>query len=119
LLALLWCYAAVAGALILFFLHNLRRIFQRVGDGAAFDARNVVRLRTLGMTLLAIAALKAVAEIATAIAVRRGLEAGSDLSVPTGFHTDLTLVPVALVIIALAEVFRRGAELEHEQSLVV
>jgi hypothetical protein len=119
LLALLWSYAAVAGALMLLFLQNLRRIFQRVRDGAAFDARNVVRLRTLGMSLLALAALKAVAEIATSIAVRRGLAAGSDLAVPTGFHLDLTLVPVALVIIALAEVFRRGAELEHEQSLVV
>jgi hypothetical protein len=57
--------------------------------------------------------------VATAIVVRRGLPAGSSLTVPTGFHTDLTLVFVALVLMALAEVFRRGAELEHEQSLVV
>ena len=118
-LALLWSYAAVGGALLLLFLHNLRRIFQRVRDGAAFDAQNVVRLRTLGALLLAIAALNVVAELATSIAVRRGLAAGSSLTVPTGFHPDLTLVPVALVLIALAEVFRRGAELEHDQSLVV
>ena len=118
-LALLWSYAAVAGALMLLFLHNLRRIFQRVRDGAAFDAQNVVRLRTLGALLLALAGLKAVAEVATSIAVRRGLAEGSSLTVPTGFHMDLTLVPVALVLMALAEVFRRGAALEHEQSLVV
>jgi len=118
-LALLWSYAAAAGALLLLFLHNLRRIFQRVRDGGAFDVRNVVRLRTLGTLLLAIAGLNAVAELATSIAVRRGLAPDSSLTVPTGFHTDLTLVPVALVLIALAEVFRRGAELEHEQSLVV
>jgi hypothetical protein len=37
----------------------------------------------------------------------------------SGFHPDLTLVPAALVVIALAEVFRRGAALEHEQSLVI
>jgi hypothetical protein len=118
-LALLWSYAAVGGALILLFLHNLRRIFQRVRDGAAFDLQNVVRLRTLGTLLLAIAGLRAVAELATTIAVRRGLAAGSSLTVPTGFHLDLSLVPVALVLMALAEVFRRGAALEHEQSLVI
>jgi hypothetical protein len=118
-LALLWSYAAVAGALMLAFLYNLRRIFQRVRDGAAFDAQNVVRLRTLGALLLALAGLKAVAELATSIAVRRGLAEGSSLTVPTGFHLDLSLVPVALVLIALAEVFRRGAALEEEQSLVV
>ena len=104
---------------MLLFLHNLRRIFERVRDGAAFDAQNVARLRTLGMLLLAIAGLRAIAELATSIAVRRGLAEGSSLTVPTGFHLDLTLVPVALVLMALAEVFRRGAELEHEQSLVV
>ena len=118
-LALLWSYAAVGGALMLLFLHNLRRIFQRVRDGAAFDVENVVRLRRLGTVLLAIAGVNAVAELATSIAVRRGLPAGSSLTVPSGFHIDLTLVPVALVLMALAEVFRRGAALEHEQSLVV
>lgn len=119
LLALLWSYAAAAGALMLLFLHNLRRIFQCVRDGAAFDARNAVRLRTLGTLLLAIAGLRAGAELATSIAVRRGLAAGSSLTVPNGFHVDGTLVVVALVLMALAEVFRRGTELEHEQSLVV
>ncbi len=118
-LALLWSYAAVVFALMLLFLHNLRRIFERVRDGAAFDAQNVAGLRTLGMLLLAIAGLKAIAELATSAAVRRGLAEGSSLTVPTGLHLDLTLVPVALVLMVLAEVFRRGAELEHEQSLVV
>lgn len=108
-LTLLWSYAAVGGALLLLFLHNLRRIFQRVRDGAAFDAQNVVRLRTLGTLLLAMAGLRAVAELATSIAVRRGLAAGSSITVPTGFHIDGTLVLVALVVMALAEVFRRGA----------
>jgi hypothetical protein len=119
LLALLWSYAAAGGALMLIFLHNVRRLLQRVRDGAAFDAQNVVRLRTLGALLLAIAGLNAVAEMATSIAVRRGLAAGSSLTVPGGFQFDGTLVGVALVLMALAEVFRRGATLEHEQSLVI
>ena len=119
LLALLWAYTAAAGALVLLFLNNLRRIFQRVRDEAAFDLENVVRLRRLGALLLAIAGLNAVAQIATTIAVRRGLSADSTLSIPSGFHVDLSLVPVALVLVVLAEIFRRGAELEQEQSLVV
>lgn len=118
-LALLWSYAAVGFALMLLVAHHLRRIFQRVRDGAAFDAENAVRLRTVGTLLLAIAGLNAVAELATSIAVRRGVAADSSLTVPSGFHLDLTLVPAALVLMVLAEVFRRGAALEHEQSLVV
>ena len=118
-MVLLWSYAAAGGALMLLFLYNLKRIFQRVRDGAAFDAQNAVRLRRLGTLLLSIAALNAVAQLATSIAVRRGLAAGSSLTVPSGIHVDFTLVGVALVLMALAEIFRRGAELEHEQSLVV
>jgi len=118
-LLLLWTYAAIAGAILLLFLHNLRRLLQRVRDEAAFDVQNVVRIRMLGMLLLAMAGLKAVADVATSIAVRRGLAEGSSLTVPTGLHVDLTLVPVALVLIVLAEVFRRGATLEQEQSLVI
>ena len=118
-LALLWVYTAAFGALVLLFLHNLRGILQRVRDGVAFDATNVVRLRRLGMLLMAIAGIKAVGQLATSIAVRRGLAENSSVTVPSGLHLDLTLVPVALVLIVLAEVFRRGAELEREQSLVV
>ena len=119
LVAVLWTYTAVAAALMLLLMHNLRRIFQRVRDGAAFDAQNASRLRTLSVLLVALATLNAVAETATAIAVRRGLPTSSSVAVPSGLHVDLTLISVALVLMALAEVFRRGTELEDEQSFVV
>lgn len=119
LVAVLWVYTAASIVLILLFLHNLRRIFQRVRDGAAFDTQNAIRLRALSVALLALAVLQAVAEVATSIAVRSGLAAGSSIAVPRGFHVDTTLILVALVLMALAEVFRRGAELEEEQSLVI
>ena len=117
--AALWTYAAAVFALMVLLLQNLRRIFQRVRDGAAFDAKNAIRLRTLSVLLLALAMLNAVAETATSMAVRSGLPVSSGLAVRTGFHIDITLVLVALVLMALAEVFRRGTELEDEQSLVV
>jgi hypothetical protein len=119
LLALLWGYAAIAGALMLLFLHNLRRIFQRVRDGAAFDAQNAARLRTLGAVLLVMVGLNAIAELATAIAVRPGVAAGGSVTIPGGLNIDLEIAVVGLILVALAEVFRRGAALEHEQSLVV
>lgn len=119
LVAVLWIYTAVAAVLMLLLLHNVRHIFQRVRDGAAFDTQNAYRLRTLSVLLFSLAMLRAVAEVATSIAVRSGLAATSGLAVPPGLHVDMTLVLVALVLMALAEVFRRGTELEDEQSLVV
>jgi hypothetical protein len=118
LFALLWTHLATAGALMLAFLFHLRRIFQRVRDGTPFDAQNAIRLRWLGLLLLALALLNGVAELVTSMAVRSGLASG-DIAVPSGLRIDTPLVLVALVLIALAEIFRRGAELEHEQSLVV
>jgi hypothetical protein len=119
LIAVLWAYAAAAAALMLLILQNLRRIFQRVRDGAAFDSQNAFRLRTLSVLLIALAMLDAVAEVVTSVVFRRGLAADSNLAVPAGLHVNGTLVLVGLVLMALAEVFRRGAELEEEQSLVI
>jgi hypothetical protein len=119
LVALLWAYLAAALGLGLMFLQNLRRIFQRVRDGAAFDVQNASRIRTLGVLLLSLALLQGVVETATSIVVRRGLSSSGPLAVAGGLHLDGMLIFIALVLVALAEVFRRGAELEHEQSLVV
>lgn len=119
LVAVLWAYAAAAAALMLLILQNLRRIFQRVRDGAAFDAQNAFRLRTLSVLLLALAMLNAAAEVATSVIFRRGLAADSNLAAPLGLPVNGTLVLVALVLMALAEVFRRGADLENDQALVI
>jgi hypothetical protein len=118
LVGVLWTHAAVAFALMLLFLHHLRRIFRRVRDGAPFDAENALRMRWLGLILLALAVFSGIAELATALAVRSGLR-GGDISVAAEPHLNVPLVFVALGLIALAEIFRRGAELEDEQSLVI
>ena len=116
--AVLWTHALVAFALMLPTLHHLRRIFQCVRDGAPFDTDNARRLRWVGLLLLALALLNGVAEFFTSMAVRRGL-AGSSIMVPFAPRIDVPIVLVALMLVALAEIFRRGAELEDEQSLVV
>ena len=118
LFAILWIYFAAAMALTLTFLHHLRRIFQRVRSGAPFDAANATRLRWLGFVALALALLGGVAESVTSLAVK-GSVIGERVDVPLGLAVDGSLVLFGLVLLALAEIFRRGAELEYEQSLTV
>jgi hypothetical protein len=118
LITVLWMHAAAAFTLVLLSLRQLRRIFQRVREGAPFDEHNARRMRWLGLLLLALALFNGVAEFVTSLAVRNGL-VSSDLAVATGLRINLFVVFVAFVLVALAEIFRRGAELEHEQSLVI
>ena len=115
---LFWMRTAILFVPGLLAFHQLRRIFQRAREGAPFDARNAVRLRSLGLILLAWVVMEALAELATAIAIRDGVE-GTAMEVSMIPEVDLTVTFVALALVALAEVFRRGAELEDEQSLVV
>ena len=44
-----WTGSAVVGGLIVLFLYHLRRLFQRVRDGAPFDAQNATRLRWMSL----------------------------------------------------------------------
>lgn len=117
-LALLMAFAAVEWGLLLLFLNHLRRMFQRVRDGTPFDASNAVRLRAMGMLLLALALFNGLADLVVAVAVRGHLADGP-ISVPGGLSVDMSLMFFSLVLIALAEIFRRGTELEVDQSLVV
>ena len=118
LFALLWLYQAVMAGLGLAFLHQLRLLFRRVRDGTPFDSENAVRLRWLGLVLLALATVKAIAGAVVSLAVRRSVAEGN-LRVPASLDVDMTMVFVALVLLAFAEIFRRGAELEDERALVI
>ena len=118
LVGVLWTHVAIVLTLMLLSLHHLRRIFQRVRDGAPFDADNALRMRWLGLLLLALAVFDGIADLATSWAVGTGLTSG-EIAVATEPRINLPLVFVALALIALAEIFRRGAELEDEQSLVI
>lgn len=104
--------------LLLLFVYHLRRLFQRVRDGAPFDARNAVRLRWLGLLLLALAFADGLFAFWQSAVVVRTLPV-TPVAVRAPFSVDGWAVFVALVLIALAEIFRRGTELEEEQSLVV
>jgi hypothetical protein len=116
--ATVWVAFAVLLGLAVLTLHHLRRIFQRVRDGAPFDAQNALRMRTVGWLMLAGALYESTVEVVVALAVRGSIDAGQ-ITVSPWTDVDLMGIFMALVVVALAEVFRRGAELEDEQSLVV
>ena len=118
LVAALWAYTAAGLGLVVLSLHHLRRIFQRVRDGAPFDADNALRMRWLGLLLLALALFDGLSQFVTTLALRGGVT-GPCIAVARGLRVDAPLVFVSLVLVALAEIFRRGAELETEQSLVI
>ncbi len=104
--------------LVLLFFHDLRVLFRRVREGAPFDADNATRMRRLGLWLLAFHVLYGgtqywMSRWFALDLTRRGI--------PTEPFLDINwfAIFVALVLVGLAEVFRRGATLEEEQSLVV
>jgi hypothetical protein len=118
LFALLWGHVAAAFTLALLFLHHLRRIFHTVRAGSPFDPANATRMRTLGWLLLALALLDGMAGSVVSLAVRSGSISGG-ATIPLGFHMNGLAALIALVLVVLAEIFRRGADLEHDQSLVI
>ncbi len=115
--ATVWLYTAAGLALALLFLHHLRRLFQRVRDGAPFDPGNAGRLRWMGALAIGYALLGALGQLATALAVA-AIE-GDAFRLMVGVPGDGSPVVMGLVLLALAEVFRRGAEMEADQALVI
>lgn len=114
-----WAGSVFAGALILLFLHHLRRLFQRVRDGRPFATENAIRLRWLGILLLANHLFVKVFMYWMSVEVKQSLLVRDNIALGTYFEIDEPIVFTAFVLIALAEIFRRGAVLEDEQSLVV
>ena len=106
------------GALILLFLHHLRQLFRRLRDGAPFDARNAERVRWLGVLVIVGELLLKVLGFWLSSLVMRTLAAGP-LALGASFALDAKVILIGLMLVALAEVFRRGTTLEDEQSLVV
>ena len=117
-LGIIWGAVALYLAAILAVLHQLRRIFQRVRAGAPFDAENAVRLRRVGLLCLLLALAEGVAGFITGLLIRNALENGG-IEVVGGMRVEPTLVIAGVVLVALAEIFRRGSQLEAEQALVV
>lgn len=113
-----WLGAALTLPLVVMFLHHLRRMLKRLRDGAPFDIENATHLRWLGWLLIAVHTLGAVVWFVLSKAAIDSLtSANVTLHAPLGL--DLKVILMGFGLVALAEIFRHGAELEDEQSLVV
>jgi hypothetical protein len=105
-------------ALVLFFLHHLRRLAERVEAGAAFDPDNTRRLRLLGGALLA-------SELFGGLVlwwqshVVMGVVESPAFEFGRVYELDPAVLFAALVLFVLAEIFRRGTLLEEDQALTV
>lgn len=109
---------AIIYALFLRFLFHLRELFRRVRAGAPFDERNVTSLRWLGILLILIDTLGSTYRFGLSQLVLRAMSPPS-VPVTSSFSMDGEVIFVGLVLLALAEIFRRGAVLEDEHAHVV
>lgn len=109
---------AVIYVLFLRFLFHLRELFLRVRAGAPFDERNATSLRWLGLLLILIDTLGSVFSFGLSQLVLRAMSPPS-IPVSSPFSLNGTAIVVGLVLLALAEIFRRGAVLEDEHAHVV
>ena len=105
-------------ALGLAFVSKLRRLFLRVEEGVPFDPANVRRLRQMGVTVIAMHLVVRFAMFALAAMATEPITSSS-IAFEPWFDVDLSVGFFALMLFALAEVFRYGAALEEERSLVV
>jgi hypothetical protein len=116
--AMLWAQAVVGLGLLLLIFHHLRRIFQRVRSGMPFDVQNAIWMRRIGLLFLTLTLFNGLVRLMNSMVVREGMT-DSTIGVTGELRLDFGNIFIALVVIALAEVFRRGTELETEQSLVI
>ena len=109
---------AITFALFLRFLFHLRELLRRVRAGAPFDDRNATSLRWLGLLLILVNTLASVYSFALSQLVLRAMSPPS-VPVTASFSMNGTGIVAGLVLVALAEIFRRGAVLEDEHAHVV
>ncbi len=101
----------------------LRRIFGTMVGGTPFVWANVHRIRWIGWLMVILGVLSQVVRWGLVWFVHRNVVAtGLDLSLHIDqslVQPDATAIFLGLVVLALAEVFRHGAQLQTESDLTV
>ena len=116
LIALLMVLGIVMMLLSLFALNRLRRIVDSVGQGNPFTRINGVRLRGMGIAVLAFQVVAFVGSLlATGLLTMLGeARQGQDFHVAVDGSISLTGILLFLLLIILARVFDRGADMQEE-----
>ena len=113
-----WIAWALTCALTMLMLYNARGLVRRVRAGSPFDLENAMILRRLGQLLLVRYIVKALYVFGVSSWLVSKVSGGS-VPLSTGMYANWSVLLTALVLMVLAEIFRRGAALEDEQALVV
>lgn len=113
-----WVGMVVYAVLGVLLFHHLRQMLGSLREGKPFDVDNATRLRWIGVLLVAGSlAFELVFQVLSFAAVDSLTDATIGSAVPPIHMIGDVLMGLALIV--LAEIFRHGAELEHDQSLVV
>jgi len=102
--------------LTLFAVNRLRRIVDSVGEGNPFTRINGTRLRGIGIAAFAIQIVTFCASLlGTGLVTMLGeTKPGTDFDISTDASISLTGILFVLLLIILARVFDRGAEMREE-----
>jgi len=101
-----------------YLVYLLRSVVIAIQQGEVFTQQNVMRIRRLGYLVLIVAFVRALVEYIAAYEVLNRLEIlKPPLSLPSPFEAEVILA--SLLILALAQVWSYGLELERERALTV
>ena len=110
--------AALGIVIIMWVLYQLRAVFATLRAGTPFVGANAIRIRWIGIAIIA-------GEVLKSLVV--GLEhyyvmthfAADGLNFGTSFEIQGVTIIVGFTVIVISEVFRMGTRLEEDQSLTV
>jgi len=109
---------AVAAGAWLYILHQLRGLLAALATGATFASENEVRLRRIGLAVIAFDLGHALAVWAGGLYLEHALVARG-VTIRAHFAVNVTVILLGLLLLALAAAFRVGAELAEDQALTV
>jgi len=101
-----------------YLVYLLRSVVIAIQQGDVFTQENVTRIRRLGYLVLVVALVRALLEYVAAYEFLRQLTITSPpLSLPSPF--DAGVILASLLILALAQVWSYGLDLERERALTI
>lgn len=109
---------SAASAAWLYILYQLRGLLAALRGGAAFASENELRLRRIGVAVIAFDVGHGLAVWIGGLYLEHTLVARG-VHLRSHFAVDVTVILLGLVLLALAAAFRLGAELAQDQALTV
>ncbi|MDF1791398.1 MAG: DUF2975 domain-containing protein [Thalassobaculaceae bacterium] len=98
---------------------NLARLFGRFAQGDLFDTDNATRLRRFALSLLGVVPAKVVAHALLSVWLTRDAAAGAHQLQISLSSTDVVLLAIGMLMVALATVLREAAEIADENRQFV